>query len=472
MILLLALFTWLPFSPDSTNPLVGTWLNHDQATLGVTQIVITQENGVLFAHSWGACTPTDCDQGVTELTVKEGTATAVFHAGPTATTMYFVHLPNDKLVVEYKMEFHDRPDLKDTDLVVLFERQKPEQNDQNASALLTKVGQAYGDLTTAELQFDYTYQSTDQAITTHSRSHTSLLFSSSGKWRGETSGSGERSIEISDRKTVWEYFPESHQYIALPRGNLGNTIVDRYRSITQTRGSATVTGSAHLGDVDCTLVKIDRPDSVRILWIDPKTNFILKDDVTATFRTPTSSTTSHSVTTFSPVRILPSADEQLFSFDPEKVQAKPREQLRQQAQTKSVGTPAPDFTLLDLENRPLRLSEVKGKVVLLDFWATWCVPCREALPNLELLHRDFRDKGLLVLGVNTEESKDQAAFLEKFGYTFRSVVDANEKVKNLYGVGGIPVTVLIDKEGNIQMFDTGGSSYDSLRETLRKMVAF
>ena len=472
MIFLLALIVTLPLSADSTNQLVGTWLNHDQATFGVTQIVITQENGVLFAHSWGDCTPTDCDQGVTELAVKEGTATAVFHAGPTATTMYFVHLPNDKLVVEYKMEFHDRADLKDTDLVGLFERQKPEQNDQNASALLTKIGQAYGALTTAELQLNYTHQSTDQATTTHSRSHTSLLFSSSGKWRGETSGSGERSIEISDGKTVWEYFPESHQYIAFPIRNLGNTIVDRYRSIAQTRGSATVTGSAHLGDVNCTLVKIDRPDSVRILWIDPKTNFILKDDVTATFKTPTSSTTSHSVTTFSPVRILPSADVQLFSFDPEKVQAKAREQLRQQAQTKSVGTPAPDFTLLDLENRPLRLSEVKGKVVLLDFWGTWCVPCRAELPNLELLHRDFKDKGLLVLGVDTEEPKDQTAFMEKFGYTFRFLVDPNEKVKNLYAVGGIPATVLIDKDGNIQMFDTGAASYDSLRETVRRMVTF
>ena len=152
----------------------------------------------------------------------------------------------------------------------------------------------------------------------------------------------------------------------IPAGNFRNTIVDRYRSTDQTRGSAAITGSEHLGDVDCTLVKIERPDSVRTLWIDPKTNFILKDDVTTTI----SSTTSHSVTTFSPVRALPTADKQLFSFDPEKVQAKPREQWRQQAQTKSVGTRAPDFTLLDLENRPLRLSEVKGKVVLLDFWAT------------------------------------------------------------------------------------------------------
>ena len=125
-----------------------------------------------------------------------------------------------------------------------------------------------------------------------------------------------------------------------------------------------------------------------------------------------------------------------------------------------------------MENKPLNLSDLKGKVVLLDFWATWCVPCRVELPNLELLHRDFKDKGLLVLGVDTEEPKDQTAFMEKFGYTFRFLVDPNEKVKNLYAVGGIPATVLIDKDGNIQMFDTGAASYDSLRETVRRMITF
>jgi peroxiredoxin/outer membrane lipoprotein-sorting protein len=373
------------------------------------------------------------------------------------------------LVVNYATEFKEKPDFNHT---YLFERQIPDQDGENARALLKKVGRAYGDLTTAELRFDYTHQTTDKATTTHSSSHSVLRLSSSGKWRGETSGSGERSIEISDGKTVWEYFPETNQYMAMPRGNLGNTIVDRYRSIAQTRGSATITGSAHLGGVDCTLVKIERPDNVRTLSIDPKTNFILNDDVTVAFKTPTRSTTDHSVTTFAPVRILPNADEQLFLFDPEKVHAKSREQVQQQAQTKSIGTPAPDFTLPDLENKPLRLSEVQGRVILLDFWATWCTPCREALPNLELLHRDFKDKGLLVLGVDTEEPKDQAALMDKFGYTFRSLVDANEKVKNLYGVGGIPATVLIDRDGKIELFEMGGSSYDSLRETVRKMVAF
>jgi peroxiredoxin len=91
---------------------------------------------------------------------------------------------------------------------------------------------------------------------------------------------------------------------------------------------------------------------------------------------------------------------------------------------------------------------------------------------VELLHRDFKDKGLIVLGVDNEESKDQAAFLGKFGYTFRSLTDPTEQVKNLYRVGGIPTTVLIDREGKIQVFEPGGSSYDSLRDAVRKVGIF
>jgi thiol-disulfide isomerase/thioredoxin len=103
----------------------------------------------------------------------------------------------------------------------------------------------------------------------------------------------------------------------------------------------------------------------------------------------------------------------------------------------------------------------------MDFWAIWCFPCRSALPTVELLHRDFKDKGLIVMGVDNEEP-----FLEKFGYTFHSMVDPTEQVKNLYRVGGIPTTVLIDKEGVIQVYELGGSSYASLREALLKMGIF
>jgi peroxiredoxin/outer membrane lipoprotein-sorting protein len=370
-------------------------------------------------------------------------------------------------------QFRDRPEYKEQDRTELFERETPNTNDESARRLLKKVSETYSNLATAEFEFEEAGQYTDEATATRSKSISHMWISSSSKWKVATSGSRERVIEIADGKALWTFFPESNQYTVYPAGNLRSPIVDRYRSIDKVHGSGAITGSERLGDFDCTVVKIERPNNVRTLWISTKTNFILKDESTETPPSaPANSTTINSVTTFSVARVLTTVDEQLFSFDPRKLQAKPRDELLQQAPSTSVGTRAPDFALFDLENKPIRLSELKGKVVLLDFWASWCVPCRAELPNVELLHRDFKDKGLIVLGVDDEESNDQAAFLGKFGYTFRSLVDRREQVKNLYKVGGIPTTLLIDREGTIQVFEPGGASYDSLRDAVRKVGIF
>jgi thiol-disulfide isomerase/thioredoxin len=140
---------------------------------------------------------------------------------------------------------------------------------------------------------------------------------------------------------------------------------------------------------------------------------------------------------FSVVRALTKVDDQLFSFDPEKVQAKSRSELQQRALVKSVGSPAPDFSLLDLEDKEVKLSQLKGKAVLLNFWASWCVPCRSEMPSIELLHREFKDKGLVVLGIDDEEAPTQTTFLEKFGFSFPSLIEPRKQASNLYSVGGI-----------------------------------
>lgn len=419
MILLLALIASLQFSPDSTSRMIGTWVNHDSSTLGVTQIVISNKNGGPDAHAWGSCTPVDCDWGTTPITVKGGTLTALFHTGPIVTRMYFVLLPNDELVAVYKSESKESPEFKDQDHTESFDREKANANDESARRVLEKVAEAYSNLTAAEFEFEEASQHTNQSTASRSKRQTHLWIASSGRVRVETFILGERAIIISDGKTLWTYFPESNQYTAYPAGPRVS-VIDGYRSIDQVHGSMRISGSERLGDVDCTSVRIVRPGSARILWIDPKTNFILKDDATRTITTPANSTTIHTVTTFSVARAVPSVDEQQFSFDPQKVQAKARDEVQRKARTESVGTQAPDFALNDLGIHPIKLSELKGKVVLLDFWATWCAPCRAALPDLELLNRDFKDKGLVVLGVDGEDAKDQAAFLSKFGYTFRS----------------------------------------------------
>lgn len=216
-------------------------------------------------------------------------------------------------------------------------------------------------------------------------------FSQPNKVRTEVSGSGEASIRISDGHTVWTFFPESNEYTTHPAGEQHSSF-NSYGLLDHIVGSPRISGSERLADVDCTVVTIKRPNQTRTLWIDAKTNLIRKDQMTSV-SPATGAVQSSRTTSFSEARIVADPDDRLFSFDPQKTQAKSRLALQREALVKSVGTPAPDFTLSNLEGKEVKLSQFKGKVVLLNFWASWCVPCRSEMPAIELLHRECKDKG-------------------------------------------------------------------------------
>jgi thiol-disulfide isomerase/thioredoxin len=112
---------------------------------------------------------------------------------------------------------------------------------------------------------------------------------------------------------------------------------------------------------------------------------------------------------------------------------------------------APNFTLRSLEGREVTLSELRGKVVLLDFWATWCSPCRESIPHLIQLYKTYQKKGLEVIGINMDkrdmETVRQFAMSMDIPYP---VVITLDQVERDYGVTGLPSTILIDKKGRIR----------------------
>lgn len=119
-----------------------------------------------------------------------------------------------------------------------------------------------------------------------------------------------------------------------------------------------------------------------------------------------------------------------------------------------IGKAAVDFTLQDLSGKGVRLSDFRGKTVLLDFWATWCGPCVAEIPSLEALHRKYGEKGLVVIGMNTETDHNRVRDYAKDKISYLVLLDAEGKSKE-YGVQGIPTKIYIDAEGKIRYREVG-----------------
>ena len=112
---------------------------------------------------------------------------------------------------------------------------------------------------------------------------------------------------------------------------------------------------------------------------------------------------------------------------------------------------APDFTLKTLEGAELTLSQMKGKVVLLDFWATWCGPCREAIPHLVQLYKSYHDKGFELMGMSMDKGDPQVVrrFVKSMDIPYPILMAPEEMARN-FGVTALPTTILIDKEGKVR----------------------
>ena len=132
---------------------------------------------------------------------------------------------------------------------------------------------------------------------------------------------------------------------------------------------------------------------------------------------------------------------------------------------------APDFTLEDLEGTKVNLKSLRGKTVLLDFWATWCGPCLQAMPHIQKIHEDFMDQDLVVLGINGEvDGREKAQrYMKKKGYTFTSLVDEGSQVTALYQIRGLPTTLVIDKEGVVQHYLVGLRPEQEVRAALAQV---
>lgn len=134
------------------------------------------------------------------------------------------------------------------------------------------------------------------------------------------------------------------------------------------------------------------------------------------------------------------------------------------------GNKAPDFKLKTLDNKEVKLSDYKGKKVILNFWATWCPPCKAEIPDLIKFYEDFKDKDVVILGVDlTQSEKSQNAvadFLKSYGITYPVALDTDGTASKMYQVTGIPTSYIIDTQGIIRDIIVGPMDFEGMKRML------
>ena len=144
-----------------------------------------------------------------------------------------------------------------------------------------------------------------------------------------------------------------------------------------------------------------------------------------------------------------------------------------------IGQPAPDFTLPLFEGydgglgqSTFTLSEMRGRVVLINFFASWCIPCEEEAPELEAAYRAYKDRGVIFLGIAwADNDADAVNYLKRFNITFANGPDRGTKIGPKYHITGVPETFIVDQQGNVAFFKPSPTTQQELGAEFEKLLA-
>jgi peroxiredoxin len=136
-----------------------------------------------------------------------------------------------------------------------------------------------------------------------------------------------------------------------------------------------------------------------------------------------------------------------------------------------IGQPIADFTLTDINGVAHKMSDYKGRPVLINAWATWCPPCRAEMPDLHAFYLQHRAEGFELLAINSGESQPEvASFIEQMGFTFPALVDPSKAVLNGLGIDGLPTSILVGRDGTVKYIHIGGLSPEMITTQLAPLI--
>ena len=137
-----------------------------------------------------------------------------------------------------------------------------------------------------------------------------------------------------------------------------------------------------------------------------------------------------------------------------------------------IGSRAPDFSMTSLSGQQINLKDLKGQGVLVNFWATWCYPCREEMDDLKAAYEKYKDQGIVILGIDMKEGEDTVRkFIESYKITYPILIDMDGKVSDAYNVFGIPSSFVIDREGIIRDIILGEMNQDSINNKIERLIS-
>ena len=374
---------------------------------------------------------------------------------------------------------------------------EPASPEDEARSLLTRIAQTYTDLDRFYFEAVETTETLSEGFERETETRYVTALDADGRARFAMFSRADEGVSVFDGSTTWTYSPRLKQYtrrsadpFAVARDESGPIKFDprqsalRYKqryaaAATRLREARVVPDDDRPRGTHVTIEAVyDTPPGVphgrlwRKFWIDRNVGIVLRETSLASMQ---KADMKHPVKvqqtiSFSTALVGAAVPVATFVFKP----PSGAELVEEFGATSNLvsrleNQPAPDFALRDFAGDTYRLEDLAGKVVLLDFWATWCKPCRIDLPHVQALAAKFGDQGLVVLGVNAEPESRSKGFFERQGYRFPSLVDRGARVSQRYFVGSLPTLVIIDREGKISSYLVGLHPEERLRAELKKV---
>ncbi|HML18285.1 MAG TPA: redoxin family protein [Bryobacteraceae bacterium] len=316
-----------------------------------------------------------------------------------------------------------------------------------------------------------------------------------GKTRMEVKAPGVTFLDVSDGETTWVYNSMAKQYVKIAAAQgpeavmaaIGVKLPDpsSVKVTYKTTGDQAIEIDGEKHDcwvVEAQIGEMTLPSSDKAppkmtgatmtYWIDKQIGIDFQMTMAMKMAIGGKELVMHQKTTKKSVKIDQPLAESLFVFTPPP-DAKEVKELSifgtPAAKPDLAGKPAPAFEVKSIEGRTFSLAALKGKPVLLDFWATWCAPCRKSMPVLDQISRETKSSDLVILGVNTGEDREIVEkFLQKTPFEYPAVLSGESGILESYEVTAYPTFILIGRDGRIITNEIGFGGEDQLRELIGK----